>query len=188
MRDDSKNQEKSYWSKEIADHLGIGTSTLRKWCLLLEENGYVFLRDEHGRRAYTEHDAIALRQFKELTTEKAMSLENASIVVISAYNRKHNEVVTLSATENVTRSEQRHDERFDALESRFDTYMEQQEAFQKALLEQLQKRDEYIENVLKTRDERLLQTMNEILETKRLLVAAQEQQQDKKKWFQFWKK
>src|SRR5690554_8085403 len=44
------NDKKPYWSKEIADMLGIGTSTLRKWCLILERNGYRFLRDEHDRR------------------------------------------------------------------------------------------------------------------------------------------
>ncbi|OFV79299.1 hypothetical protein RERY_00460 [Rhodococcus erythropolis] len=63
--------------------------------------------------------------------------------------------------------------------------MEQQKAFNQALLEQLQRRDEYIDNALKLRDERLMQSLNEIMETKKLLAAAQEQ--PKKKWYQFWK-
>lgn len=181
MQDGIHGQEKTYWTKDISDNLSIGTSTLRKWCLLLEENGYLFLRDEHGRRAYTEHDAIALRKFKELTTEKAMSLENASIAVISAFKRAQNDDITLSATQQFPRP----DERYKMLENKFEEYAEQQKAFNQALLERLDEQQEYIENSLKVRDERLMQTLNEVLETKRLLAAAQEQ--PKKKWYQFWK-
>ncbi|CAM4399843.1 hypothetical protein [Bacillus manliponensis] len=30
----------TYWESEVAKNLGIGSSTLRKYCLALEEAGY----------------------------------------------------------------------------------------------------------------------------------------------------
>lgn len=162
--------EQTYWSKEIADMLGIGTSTLRKWCLLLEDKGYTFLRDEHDRRAYTEHDAIALRKIKELTEQRNMKLENACIVVVETLNREKSQNITLSAMPVYKRSSERHDEIMNKLES----VIERQEAFNKALLERLDKQQEYIDKSLKRRDEQLMQSLREELETRRQLAAAEE--------------
>jgi DNA-binding transcriptional MerR regulator len=62
--------------------------------------------------------------------------------------------------------------------------LNQQEEFNKALLEQLEKRDRHIEQLLNKRDESLMIALREIQEAK-LLVAAEE---DKKMWWEFWKK
>lgn len=165
------NDKKPYWSKEIADMLGIGTSTLRKWCLILERNGYRFLRDEHDRRAYTEHDAIALRKLKDLTEHRGMTLDNASIVVIETLNRDKSQTVTLSATPGTKRANERHDEIMAKLES----VIEEQKAFNKVLLDRLNQQQEYIDERLNKRDELLMKTLREELETRKQLAAASEE-------------
>lgn len=174
--------EKTYWSREIADLLGIGTSTLRKWCLQLERDGYIFLRDEHDRRGFTEHDAIALRRFKEYVAN-GMTLENASKAVVATYNRDRNDERTLSAISLEQRSDMRSFEVIEELMS----YIERQEEFNKALVEQLKRQQEYIENrlnhieqAIEKRDGQLLSVIREMQETKRLMAAEAEA---KKPWW-----
>jgi DNA-binding transcriptional MerR regulator len=177
---DYMSDEKIYWSKDVADLLVIGTSTLRKWCLLLEENGYNFLRDEHERRAFVDHDVIALKAFKELTKNKGITLENASLAVVSKYNRSNSEERTLSATPFHERSQQRYNE----LDKKIDQLLEhnaKQDAFNQALLDRLEKQETYIDQSLKKRDEQLIAAIREIQETKLLAAATEEN----KPW---WKK
>jgi len=174
--------EKTYWSREIADLLWIGTSTLRKWCLQLERDGYIFLRDEHDRRSFTEHDAIALRRFKEYVSS-GMTLENASKAVVATYNRDMNDVRTLSAIPPEKRSDMRSFEVIEELMS----YIERQEKFNKALVEQFERQQEYIENrlhhieqVIEKRDKHLMSVIREMQEAKRLMAAETEA---KKPWW-----
>ncbi|MGG0794928.1 DUF3967 domain-containing protein [Brevibacillus laterosporus] len=173
--------ERTYWANDVAELLGISVSALRKWSLRLEAEGYCILRDEHDRRAYRERDLIALRTMQDFMKNK-MSMENASKAVYTMYSdqQRTDEVQT-----SVLHTNRSSNERLLEIENRFIEYMEQQKAFNQALLEQLQRRDEYIDNALKLRDERLMQSLNEIMETKKLLAAAQEQ--PKRKWYQFWK-
>lgn len=114
---------KTWWSRELAEHLDIGASTLRKWSLELEKAGYVFLRDEHGRRAYVEHDALALRQFKKYL-DGGMSYDSASKAVLADYLRNDSAAITLSARSEFPQ-EQRDDERYEALEAKIDAQAEQ---------------------------------------------------------------
>ncbi|MGG3128903.1 DUF3967 domain-containing protein, partial [Brevibacillus laterosporus] len=173
--------ERTYWANDVAELLGISVSALRKWSLRLEADGYCIIRDEHDRRAYRERDLIALRTMKDFLSKK-MSMENASKAVCTMYS---DHPITHKETSIVPHDKKRSDERYQEIIDKMEEYMEQQKAFNQALLEQLQKRDEYIDNALKLRDERLMQSLNEIMETKKLLAVAQEQ--PRKKWYQFWK-
>ncbi|MED4570981.1 MerR family transcriptional regulator [Brevibacillus agri] len=165
--------ERTYWANEVAELLGISPSALRKWSLRLEAEGYRFLRDEHDRRAYREGDLIALRKMQEFLSQK-MSLENAAKSTSTIYSNK---VSSESGTSIVTNDNERSDERYFALEQRLTEYMQKQEEFQAAVFERMDRRDQL-----------LLQTMNEILETKKMIAAAAaEQPKKKKKWYEFWK-
>lgn len=167
---------RTYWSSEVAQLLGISPNTLRKWSIHMENAGYRFLRDDKNNRAYRDADIMALRKLQSLLSSR-MSMENAVLAVVSVYM---DDQIT-----DVVPVDDRSFERYQALD-RLIEFMERQQAFNQELLDQLRKRDEYIERVLKERDEKLTQTLNEILETKRMLAAAQEQQ--KRRWYQFWKK
>lgn len=47
-------QERSFWTKEVAEQLEIGTSTLRKWCLALEQENYSFVKGAKNSRAFVQ--------------------------------------------------------------------------------------------------------------------------------------
>jgi DNA-binding transcriptional MerR regulator len=55
-----------YFSKVVADRLGIATDTLRSWSIRLEAIGIQFERNDAKRRIYYEKDVRALENMKEL--------------------------------------------------------------------------------------------------------------------------
>jgi di/tripeptidase len=77
-----------YSAKDITLSLDIGDSTLRKWCLALEENGYIFYRTDQNKRLFTEKDIIVLRHFQQLVKEKNMSMNNASLIVTARFQKE----------------------------------------------------------------------------------------------------
>lgn len=163
--------ERTYWANDVAELLGISTSALRKWSLRLEAEGYHFIRDDNDRRAYRESDIIALRKLQEFLANK-MSLENAAKAVSTIHSSK---IENTPGTSIVTAEKDRSDERYLALEQRFSEYIQKQEDFQRAVFDRMDRRDQM-----------LLEAMKEILETKKMIAAAA-QEQPKKKWFEFWK-
>jgi DNA-binding transcriptional MerR regulator len=162
--------EKAYTTKEVSITLDIGDSTLRKWCLSLEKNGYNFIRNDQNKRLYTDRDLVALRHFQMLVQQNNFPMENASLVVASRFQGEASEsgtgIVLQNNEENI-----RSTKRYEALEKKLD---EQQELI-KALIKRLEERDEQ-------RDQMLMQHMREIQETKQLLLSSKEEE-DKDKGF-----
>jgi hypothetical protein len=80
---------KAYWTREVAESLGISDSYLRKWCLELEKNGYKFLKVKDGKnrdnRAFTEHDVIALRKFQSLLGQPNVTKAHAAQIISNDY-------------------------------------------------------------------------------------------------------
>lgn len=64
--------EKPLSPKEASISLGIGDSTMRKWCLALETNEYFFSRTENTCRVFfeNENDMIVLRHLRQLVQEQ----------------------------------------------------------------------------------------------------------------------
>lgn len=168
-------QENTYWSRELADLLQIGNSTLRKWCRLLEAHGYRYIKDEHDRRAFTDHDALALRYFKELTQEKGVSLDIAAKAVVERFSREATRFVSLGDTPIF--------ERYDSAMHRIEDHMKRQEDLNVRLLQELADQRRFIEESLNRRDVLLMQHIRETLEAKKELAVAEE----KKKWWRFWR-
>lgn len=164
-----------YGSNDIATNLNIQESTLRKYCLILEENGYEFLKNERGHRAFFDNDLIAFKKFLEFKDKADMSLKEAAKAVTAW---KSGFIVTEHDTDN-----QRYISRYDDLVNEFKEFRESQNEFNKELLNQLQKQQEYIDSRLEERDQKLMLSLKETLETKKQLALANSQ---KKKWWKFW--
>lgn len=179
MSSDDVRQENTYWSREMSALLQIGDSTLRKWCKVLESQGYRFLKDDAERRAFTDHDAIALRSFKELTMDKGVALDSAAKAVVERFSREALQNIALSATVSM--------DRYDGAMEKVLEHMQRQEEFNKALLQELADQRRYIEESLKRRDEQLIAHLRESLETQRQLAAAEAEQRAVKRWWQIWK-
>jgi DNA-binding transcriptional MerR regulator len=174
MSEEVVQTQSVYGSSDIADTLKIQESTLRKYCLLLEKVGYEFLKNEHGHRAFFDHDVIVLRKMISLKSSADMTLEEAAKSVVAWKNGND---ITVSDTE-----EKRYITRYNDLLEEFKSFQEQQMNFNKELIQEIRNQQEYIEDRLEQRDRLLMQSMRETLETRKEIAAASE-----KKWWHFWK-
>lgn len=159
--------EKAYWNNEVAERLGMGKSTLRRWCLELEKQGYTFTKGEQDSRAFLEQDVLILEKIKKLQSE-GNKLESAIGQVLS--EREQAPLTPVNAPHS--------------LEIDFSTERAKlkQELLQEIKQELLGTEQRILER-LEKRDQLLIQHVREIQETKRMIAAAQE-----KKWWEFWKR
>ena len=67
--------EFGYYSKDVAIELEITTSTLRRWSIELEKQGYKFHRNEKDQRIYYERDFKAFRELKKLLSNSVPILD-----------------------------------------------------------------------------------------------------------------
>lgn len=178
MSEKTQQIQAVYSSSDIAVTLKVQESTLRKYCLILEKNGYEFLKNDNGHRAYFDPDIIILKKFIELKKGTDMTLEQAAKSVISWHNGI---VITDSDTE-----ENSYIARYSDLLDEFKSFKLNQEAFNRELLKQLEKQQEYISNKLEDRDEKLMLALRETMETQKQLALTVAE--EKKKWWKFWGK
>ncbi|WP_270583834.1 MerR family transcriptional regulator [Bacillus smithii] len=185
--------EKAYTPKEVSLTLDIGTSTLRKWCLALEENGYHFTRTDTQRRLFVEQDIVALKYFQKLVQGENFSLENAAKVIASKYKTEASETRTpsvLPENEIEKRDFKRSNEILEELLER----AKKQEQFNQELLranrelmQRLEDQQKYIDERLNTRDQLLMKSLKESMETRKMIAAAKEEREkeerEKKKGF-----
>lgn len=182
MTGDTEQREILYKSSDMAIMLKIQESTLRKYCIMLEEAGYEFHKNEFGHRAFFNKDVMALNRFIEIKKHPDMTLKQACDAIVSWVK---GDGVTGSDITDIT-VEERHNDRYENLLEKFEEFKEQQDEFNKELLNQLKKQQDYIQKSLLVRDEKLMETLRETQETRKLIAAAEEEKK-KNLWWQFWK-
>lgn len=185
MSNETQQIQAVYSSSDVSTVLAIQESTLRKYCLILEKNGYEFLKNANGHRAYFDGDIILLKKFLKLKEEADMTLEQASKSVIAW--KKGTTISERDMEEN------RYVSRYNDLVEEFKSFKDTQGAFNQKLLNQLGKQQEYLDKRLEERDQRLeerdqrlMLALKETLETKKQLELAAVEEQ-KKKWWRFGK-
>lgn len=179
-----QNEEKAYWNKDVSRILGIGESTVRKWCLELEKNGYSFNRGYKDSRAFLQHDINALTYFKDLTKVGSHTLEQAAILVVERYHDREGNNITAHVPEGNNRSLQAIEESMRKLielsEERLMMAKEQAE-INRILLKKIDERDSLIESQF-----RFIERLNEEQTATELIEiqhdsATQETEEAKKK-------
>ena len=190
IKEGEQLQERSFWTKDVAERLEIGTSTLRKWCIALEQEQYSFVKGAKNSRAFVQKDIKVLEQMKKLIQEAGMSIEGAVKVVLSV---PFAEVETDNDLEDGNRTPSVLSENVMNLPKEFIEQLLQEQILLKEKIQQLERieimnaeRLERMENRYNERDNLLLTHVREIQETKQLLVASQNKQKEKK-WWEFWK-
>jgi hypothetical protein len=180
--------ETPYSSKDIALSLDIGDSTLRKWCLALEEHEYNFYRTDQNKRLFTEKDIIVLKHFQQLVKEKNMSMNNAALIVTSRFKKSpfssETELEQLETEMNSVPSVRSDEPLIQELLNKIETMEEQQYQLiemNKALFTRLDEQQNYIEERMNKRDSDLLQSLRESQETKKLLLEVKEIQESQQK-------
>lgn len=173
-------------SKEITEQIEIADSTLRKWCLALEEQNYNFVRTNQNKRMFSEKDLFVLSQFKILVQTKNLSINNAAEIIASKYS---GDVLLPDETEVEQQPPSLENNPF-VLETlqELKTEMEQLKDLNRLLLTKLDEQQKYIDQRLNARDELLMESLKQSQETKKLLLAAQEEQKKKKSIFSFFSK
>jgi|tagenome__1003787_1003787.scaffolds.fasta_scaffold20666890_1 methyl-accepting chemotaxis protein len=139
--------EKAYSPKEMFTTLDIGDSTLRKWCLALEKNGYVFIRNDKNNRLYVESDLVVLRHFQNLIKQHNMQLDNAAILVIDRFGKGAFEASTVSVPAKKEEEEQRDLNRYndEDIKELKETVNKQNELLQE-LIKKMDDQHSYYEN------------------------------------------
>lgn len=164
---------KVYSPKDISDLLKIKESTLRKYSLMLEEVGYTFQKNDRGQRWYSDEDIIA---FKKIITFKDNGAMNLKQSVEAVYMWAKEKDITLPSTDT-----EQHAQRYDSDIAHLKTMVKEQGKQIEELKELLIKQSQYIHESLEKRDRNLMESLREVQETKKLLVAAEEE--NKKTWW-----
>ena len=168
-----------YKAKEVMAKLEIKDSVFKKYIFILEKEGYIIQKNQQGHRLFTDEDIRTLEKFIELSKYDGMTLESVAKMIGSTKQKDNSydvieemepshDVMTLITTAVTT-----------ALEKQ----ARQHSAQHQQILEQLKR----IESNQNDRDLKLIQSLRESQETKKLLLEVQEQiaasQEEKKKGF-----
>ena len=162
--------EFGYFSKDVALELEITTSTLRRWSIELEKEGYSFIRNDKDQRIYFERDFRAFRELKKLLSNFVPVSDAIKAIASTDFEKKnidqtpnvHSDIIRLTKCElrDIVKA---------ALE-------EEREIILAALQENM---DDKIE----IRDRLLMQQMNIKFQEKQKVIVLQ-QEQKKKNWLQ----
>lgn len=176
MTDKTGSSQAVYISKDVATMLKIQESTLRKYCIMLEEQGYHFHKNEHGHRGFMDNDVITLRKLIEIKSHPDMTLKQACNAIMTWVKEKD---VSTVDTDVITENEQ-HDERYNELKE----MIQQQNEMLKQMAMKMDEQQRYIDERLEKRDQQLMSAIREIQEEKRVLLETAAAKQ--KPWWKFW--
>ncbi|MDM5235356.1 DUF3967 domain-containing protein [Bacillus cereus] len=198
-----------YGPGDVAEQLGIRSSTLRKYADVLEKEGYTFIKNERGHRKYRESDVMVFRKVINLKSDTDMTLENATKQIVSWHQGV--EVLPLERNEieryeepdfNATTLQTMLQDQNEVIEKQNELLQElnkrlveqdqrfaQRESELLSAIQTLQESQTLIamntsEDVAKNqgRAEMLMQTIREVQEVKKMIAASKD-----KKWYEFWK-
>lgn len=184
---ENETSEKAYLPKEISLTLDIGDSTLRKWCIALEKDGYGFIRNDKNNRVFVESDLVVLRHFQNLVKQHNMQLDNAAKLVIDRFGKgvfsMGTGIVPVEKEVEQRSLERSNEDIMNALEE----HIEKQDNFNRELLARLDQQQKYFEDRMRQeiKDRELLESLKEsMMEQKQLqLEMAATQEEQKKKGF-----
>ncbi|WP_289137538.1 hypothetical protein [uncultured Brevibacillus sp.] len=180
-------RERTYSGREVADLLGIGASTLRKWSMLLESHGYWFLRDNQNRREYRQIDINALQRFYRLTKDQLVPQEEAAQMIVthnSSEPAPRSEAAVALAPAPVLHPQVK-DESIAQLDQKLHilaSHVKQQDAAHQELLARVEKQEAYIRSSLKERDRRLTKAMTDIMDAKAQLAKMKDAERKTTIW------
>lgn len=172
---ESQQGQAIFDTKHVAEHFEIHSSTVRKYCDYLEKAGYSFHKNEYGHRGFFDDDLIALR--KLIQYKDTMTLEQASKTVVAW--KKGNSIA------GVATEKKRYSTEYSELLEEFRDFKENQIELNRELIDQIKKQQEYIENLLEERDQRLVIALKESMAAQKLIAVSS---QESKKWWEFWKR
>ncbi len=171
-------------TSNVAAMFGVHHNTVRKWVSVLEKRGYAINHEQRGKlqvKLFNEEDIEVLRTIHEVIKNPNVSVEQAVTLAMEATvqpnERAANAVeVTAVAPETVPSVEARlniHDQQLQA-----------QLAFNKELVDRLERNQRFIEESIKRRDEQLTQALRVLSEAASAKATEMEDPKPKRhRWF-----
>ncbi|MDM5185918.1 DUF3967 domain-containing protein [Bacillus sp. DX4.1] len=159
----------TYWGSEVAKNLGIGSSTLRKYCLALEESGYPFERGNNNSRIFYHTDVATIERLVTAMNKKNVTLEQAINLAMTSVEENNIATVAIDSvadTEHIKALTERI-ERLEQLNLELIQRLDQQNKFLQETDAQRIIREE-------KRDIQLMQVLREIQDSKRLIAASEQ--------------
>lgn len=97
-------------TSDIAENLKMPESTVRKYVVLLEKEGYELIRNDLDHRVYTQQDQQAISQMLKLKKDKKLGPEAAAAIVASHYRKATQNVAEVTPYETSTRDQSKQHE------------------------------------------------------------------------------
>ncbi|GAB6486143.1 DUF3967 domain-containing protein [Bacillus cereus] len=169
-----------YSPGDVAEQLGIQSSTLRKYADVFEKKGYTFIKNERGHRKYRKSDVMVFRKVINLKSDMKLSAMKNRISTLQTMLQDQNDVIEKQneLLQELSKRLNEQDQRFEQRESELLSAIKSIQDSQKLIATNSN------EDIAKNQscDEMLMQTIREVLEVKKLIVASKS-----KKWYEFWK-
>lgn len=175
---------KIYSASDITALLDIKDSTLRKYCLMLENKGYEFQKNKRDHRFFRDTDIIALRKFITLKNN-GMSLDESAEGIVMWHKGNEWEETDITVSQTDTRDVI---ERYNVDITDIKEMMRQQNETINKLNDKIDKQHEYIEQSIKKRDEQLMLAIKEMQEGKKEIASEREGQKRKSFWSRIFNK
>jgi len=166
---------------DVARELGLSPSTIKKYYLLIEENGYRFTRSRTGKVIFSERDLEIFKRLIQIKNEKGIKVVDAVKTVISSIT----DVTVWKESAATTEFEEPPVDitvMKETMEQMHEIIKNQQKQIDQ-LLESQNQTQKLLESGSTDRDKLLLQSIRETQELKQLILENNK----KKKWWQFGK-
>jgi DNA-binding transcriptional MerR regulator len=162
--------EQTYFGSEVASTLKIGSSTLRKYSLALEEQGYVFDRGMNNSRIFYQKDVAMIQRIMNAMNKKNITLEQAIKLAISSVPE---DIVATAVMDKQTES---------SIGVAMLERLERLEKINLELVKRLEEQQRMLQERDTKRDEQLITVLREVQESKQLIATTKD-----KKWWEFWR-
>lgn len=89
--------ERAYLTSEVAERLNVAQSTIRKYSIALEKQGFTFSKTQKGARLFSESDVATLARMKELSVEEKMPVDRIAERMLSTPAEVRDEMRSVEA-------------------------------------------------------------------------------------------
>ena len=168
---DIDDMELMYDTEMVSKVLGVQSSTIRKYCALMQKYGYEFNKNSVGHRVFYKKDILIIKEIVELKNSGSLTLTEAVQTILNL------DIADITDIESMPSLS------YEKLLKEFEEFKNQQMEFNKKLLEQLEKQEDYIKNSINERDLKLIAAIKESIETRKQIAEER-----RKSWWQFWRR
>ena len=168
---DIDDMELMYDTEMVSKVLGVQSSTIRKYCALMQKYGYEFNKNSVGHRVFYKKDILIIKEIVELKNSGSLTLTDAVRTILNL------DIADITDIESMPSLS------YEKILKEFEEFKNQQMEFNKKLLEQLEKQEDYIKNSINERDLKLIAAIKESIETRKQIAEER-----RKSWWQFWRR